>query len=118
MKNIIKPITGLFVLASIVLASCTDVESLSINESTIKDQNPEAYAKYLNNLTAYKASEHKVVYAYFDNSNKAPYSPAQHITNMSDSIDVISMMYPELADFEKADIELSLIHISEPTRPY
>ena len=58
MKNIIKPITGLFVLASIVLASCTDVESLSINESTIKDQNPEAYAKYLNNLTAYKASEH------------------------------------------------------------
>lgn len=44
MKNIIKPITGLFVLASIVLASCTDVESLSINESTIKDQNPEAYA--------------------------------------------------------------------------
>ena len=42
MKNIIKPITGLFVLASIVLASCTDVESLSINESTIKDQNPEA----------------------------------------------------------------------------
>lgn len=105
MKNIIKPITGLFVLASIVLASCTDVESLSINESTIKDQNPEAYAKYLNNLTAYKASEHKVVYAYFDNSNKAPYSPAHHITNMSDSIDVISMMYPELADFEKADIE-------------
>ena len=105
MKNIIKPITGLFVLASIVLASCTDVESLSINESTIKDQNPEGYAKYLNNLTAYKASEHKVVYAYFDNSNKEPYSPAQHITNMSDSIDVISMMYPELADFEKADIE-------------
>ena len=45
------------------------------------------------------------MYAYFDNSNKAPYSPAQHITNMSDSIDVISMMYPELADFEKADIE-------------
>ena len=35
MKNIIKPITGLFVLASIVLASCTDVESLSINEGAV-----------------------------------------------------------------------------------
>lgn len=105
MKNIIKPIAGLFILGSMVLASCTDVEGITINESNIKDRNPEAYAKYLSNLTAYKASEHKVVYAWFDNSNKEPFSPAQHITNMSDSIDVISMMVPELADFEKTDIE-------------
>lgn len=105
MKNIIKPIAGLLILGSIAFASCTDVESISINESNVKDQNPEAYAKYLANLTAYKASEHKVVYAWFDNSNKVPYSPAQHITNMPDSIDVISMMYPELEAFEKNDME-------------
>ena len=105
MKNIIKPIAGLLILGSMAFTSCTDVEGITINESTIKDRNPEAYAKYLDNLKAYKASGHKVVYAWFDNSNKEPFSPAQHITNMSDSIDVISMMVPELAEFEKKDIE-------------
>lgn len=105
MKNIIKPIAGLLILGSMAFTSCTDVESITINESNVKDSNPEAYAKYLSNLGAYKASEHKVVYAWFDNSNKDTYSPAQHISSMPDSIDVISMMYPELAAFEKEDIE-------------
>ena len=105
MKNIIKPIAGLLILGSMAFASCTDVESITIDESNVKDQYPEAYAKYLSNLTAYKASEHKVVYAWFDNSNKETYSPAQHISNMPDSIDVVSMTVPELDDFEKTDIE-------------
>lgn len=105
MKNIIKPAIGLCVAASFVLASCTDVESLDIKRPSAQEQNPEAYAKYLNNLRDYKNAEHKMVYAWFDNSVKAPVSPAHHITNVPDSIDVIAMMTPELADFEKADIE-------------
>ncbi|MDO4164212.1 MAG: glycoside hydrolase family 18 [Bacteroides sp.] len=105
MKNIIKPFAGLFLLGTVSLASCTDVESITIHESSVNEQNPEAYAKYLSNLNAYKSADHKVVYAFFDNSNKTPYSPAQHITNMPDSIDVISMMYPALEEFEKTDIE-------------
>ena len=105
MKNRLKPIVGLFILGSLAFVSCTDVESLEIIRPTAQEQNPEAYAKYLSNLRDYKNAEHQVVYAWFDNGVKAPSSPAHHITNVPDSVDVISMMTPELADFEKADIE-------------
>ena len=105
MKNIIRPIIGLFILSSLACVSCTDVESLDITRPTAQEQNPEAYAKYLSNLREYKSTEHKVVYAWFDNSTKTPASPAHHITNIPDSVDVISMLTPTLADFEKTDIE-------------
>lgn len=105
MKNRLKPIVGLFILGSLAFVSCTDVESLDIIRPTAQEQNPEAYAKYLSNLREFKNAEHQVTYAWFDNSVKAPSSAAHHITNVPDSVDVISMMTPELADFEKADIE-------------
>lgn len=105
MKNRLKPIVGLFILGSLAFTSCTDVESLDITRPTPQEQNPEAYAKYLSNLRDYKNAEHQVVYAWFDNSEKTPASPAHHITSVPDSVDVISMMTPELSDFEKADIE-------------
>ncbi len=105
MKNIFKTVAFLFVLGGMCVASCTDVESIDINEKSVADQNPEAYAKYLSNLTAYKAADHKIVYAFFDNSEKEPYSPVQHITNLPDSIDIVVMTTPELAEFELSDIE-------------
>ncbi len=84
----------------------TDVESVTIKTPGINELNPELYAKYLQNLIGYKNSDHKVVYAWFDNSEKKPYSRGQHITEAPDSLDVISLMYPAaLANFEKADIQ-------------
>lgn len=106
MKNIMKSALGLLAMGSLAMVSCTDVESLDINMPTAQEQHPEAYANYLKSLCDYKSSEHKVVYAWFDNSTKVPASPAHHMTNIPDSVDVVSLMYPEaLADFEKADIE-------------
>ncbi|CCY93526.1 putative lipoprotein [Bacteroides sp. CAG:1076] len=106
MKNIIKSALGLLVMGSLSMASCTDVESLDINRPTAQEQNPEAYANYLQSLRDYKNAEHKIVYAWFDNSTKVPASPAQHMTNIPDSVDIVALMYPEaLADFEKSDIE-------------
>ena len=62
--------------------------------------------KYLENLRQYKAdTEHKKVYAWFDNSEKNPASRAQHITSLPDSIDIVGLMCPsELATFEKEEI--------------
>ena len=105
MKNRLKPVVCVFMLSSLALGACTDVESLNISQPSAQELNPEAYAHYLSNLREYKNSEHQVVYAWFDNSIKAPASPAQHITNVPDSVDFISMMTPELSDFEKTDIE-------------
>ena len=46
-----------------------------------------------------------MAYAWFDNSVKAPYSRAHHISDIPDSLDVVSMMYPaDLAEFELTDM--------------
>ena len=63
------------ILTMALLVSCTDVESIDINRPGLEEQSPELYAKYLENLNTYKRSDdHKVAYAWFDNSVKAPYS--------------------------------------------
>ena len=106
MKNILKTALGLFAMGSLVMVSCTDVESLDIVQPTTEETYPESYAAYVQALNDYKASDHKIVYAWFDNSAKVPQSAGQHITSVPDSVDVISMMYPEsLAEFELSDME-------------
>lgn len=93
-------------LAMAFLASCTDVESIELNRPGLDEESPELYAKYLQNLNEYKSSEsHKVTYAWFDNSVKTPYSRGQHLSDVPDSLDVVSLMYPaDLAEFEMKDI--------------
>ena len=111
MKNRMK---NIFIAASCFAAvtcftACddwTEVENVKINTPGVEELNPEQYAKYLQNLVEYKNSDHKVVYAWFDNSEKVPFSRGQHISDAPDSLDVISMMYPaELAEFERTDME-------------
>ena len=100
---------GLSILALALLSSCsdwTDVESIELKKADIAEQNPELYAEYLRNLCEYKKSEHTLVYTWFDNSEKAPYSRAHHITDLPDSIDIVSLMYPDnLATWELEDME-------------
>ena len=109
MNNKTNIIVTLLFAASCAFVSCddwTDVESISIKQPGIEEQNPELYTKYLENLRQYKAdTEHKKVYAWFDNSEKNPASRAQHITSLPDSIDIVGLMCPsELATFEKEEI--------------
>lgn len=109
MNNKTNIIVTLLFAASCAFVSCddwTDVESIGIKQPGIEEQNPELYTKYLENLRQYKAdTEHKKVYAWFDNSKKNPTSRAQHITSLPDSIDIVGLMYPsELATFEKEEI--------------
>lgn len=99
---------ALAVFSALALSACsdwTDTESIDLIESGAEDQSPELYAKYLKNLQAYKGSDHKVVYAWFDNSEKVPFSRGQHMAAAPDSLDVIIAMTPELAEFELKDIE-------------
>lgn len=107
-RNISNKIFGalLPLLAMALLASCADIESIDIKRPSLEEQSPELYAKYLQNLNAYKNTEdHKVVYGWFDNSVKAPYSRAHHISDVPDSLDVVAVMYPaDLAEFEIADM--------------
>uniref|UniRef100_UPI0035662505 glycoside hydrolase family 18 n=1 Tax=Bacteroides finegoldii TaxID=338188 RepID=UPI0035662505 len=58
--------------------------------------------KYLENLRQYKTdAEHEKVYAWFDNSGKNPVSRAQHLVDLPDSLDVVSLLCPDnLLDWE------------------
>ena len=111
MKNITNK---LFIIASCFAAvtsfsACedwTEVESVTIQTPGVDEQNPEEYAKYIQNLNTYKNASHKIVYAWFDNSEKVPFSRGQHITDTPDSLDVISMMHPgNLAEYELTDMQ-------------
>ena len=89
------------------LSACsdwTDTESIKLVENGIDKQQGEAYAKYLANLRDYKASDHKVVYGWFDNSEKAPFTRGQHLSDVPDSLDVVIAKTPELTDAEIAEV--------------
>ena len=70
------------VLALSACSDWTDTESINLVEPGIDGQHPEQYAKYLKNLQEYKNSDHKVVYGWFDNSEKVPFSRGQHISDV------------------------------------
>lgn len=87
-----------FIAVAVSFASCSDwneVESIDVVQPNIEQQNPALYAQYLEHLKAYKNSDHKLTYAWFDNSVKVPFNRAQHITEIPDSIDVVALMYPD-----------------------
>ena len=109
MKLYKKSFKGIVLAAFSVLAlsACsdwTDSESIKLKEPGIDEQSPELYAKYLKNLQEYKNSDHKIVYGWFDNSEKVPFSRGQHMSDVPDSLDVIIATTPDLAEFELEDI--------------
>ena len=108
--NKIKNILG-WGLCSLTLAFCftacdTDVESVKLVEPNIANENPSLYQAYLQNLKAYKNSDHKKTYVWFDNSEKTPFSRAQHYSMIPDSVDYVSPIYPEdLQSWELGEIQ-------------
>lgn len=94
------------VLAFTACDDWTDIEGLDINQQNPTESNPELYAQYLESLRTYKQNDHKVVYAWFNNSEKSPVSRGQHMSDLPDSLDVVSLLHPdELADFEMKEME-------------
>lgn len=101
--------SALFLVAGLAMAACSDwteTQGIDIVQQDPAKQNPELQATYLQNLRNYKQGDHKVVYAWFDNSEKVPFSRGQHLDAVPDSIDAIALMYPNnLAEFELKEME-------------
>lgn len=85
-------------LATVAVTSCSDwtePEPVGVKFETVEDKDPEAYAKYLENLRAYRNNGHKKFYAWFE--NKASFSSqAHHVSAVPDSIDVLVLHKPVL----------------------
>lgn len=97
MKNILKyGVMACF--AAVALTSCddwTDPKPVGVEFETVKDKDPEAYAKYLENLRAYRNNGHKKFYAWY--ANQASFaSQAHHVSAVPDSIDVLVLHNPVL----------------------
>ncbi|MHC8949647.1 glycoside hydrolase family 18 [Sphingobacterium hungaricum] len=94
-------LASLFVLTT--TASCekwTENEALKIEQPSIEEQNPGLYAKYLEDLRAYKNSDHKIVIGFFDNTSKTPSNQSQSIANVPDSLDILVLNSVDLSDRE------------------
>ncbi len=112
MKNRIRiqsVLSAWCMIGCLILTSCddwTETESLPVDNPNIEEQNPELYARYLDNLKAYKNTRHKVVYAWFDNQEETPFNRAQHIDNLPDSVDYIVLMHPDqLVERERQEMK-------------
>lgn len=103
MKKIYLLLVSVF-LGGTLLTSCSDWnddESVTINTP----ESPQ-YPAYLQSLRDYKNSDHKYVYAWFDNTEKSPSSRGQHMADVPDSIDVVVLAKPaQLVDFEISDMK-------------
>ena len=73
----------------------TEVESLTVNQPNIAEQEPALYEKYLESIRNYRHVSHKVVIAQFDNLDNQG-GRRYHLTNLPDSIDIISLKQPEV----------------------
>ncbi|WP_295731539.1 glycoside hydrolase family 18 [uncultured Muribaculum sp.] len=95
------------ILSAAALTACddwTDTESVDLNYPTVEETSPELYARYLENLRAYKGRSHKQVYAWFRN-NATPDNRSTHVTVLPDSIDAVVVLNPQsVADFVYADM--------------
>lgn len=83
--------------AVLALGSCakwTDQEPVEVLYPTLKDKNPELYAKYMESVRDYRASEHQVLIAKFDNKPGVPAGRADHIECLPDSVDFVILNNP------------------------
>jgi hypothetical protein len=79
----------------------TEVKPIDIANPDLEQQNPALYAKYLEDLRAYKNMPHKINIGWFNNSKKQPTSQGEHIAKVPDSLDFIVLDHPlSLADRE------------------
>lgn len=99
--NNLKHILTTFLLglaAAAFVTACddwTEPDTLDIVKPGLPQDHPALYARYLESLRAYKISDHKVVYAWFDNSVKVPVTRAHRMDAIPDSVDIVSLLHPD-----------------------
>lgn len=92
-----------FLLTALLLASCTEVETIDRTTLKPQQQNPELHARYLAALCDYKQSEHFLTYARMDNAPEVSTSPRDYLHAMPDSLDMIALRRP-LSRFDLQDL--------------
>lgn len=90
--KIFKNISIIASAAVMLLCGCSDwtkPENLNFHPLTPEQQDPVAYAEYLEGVKAYKQTEHYVMIATMKGTPNYPSSQSQHIMAMPDSADYV-----------------------------
>lgn len=92
------------ILALLALAACdADIEPIDQRIRTLDAWNAAEWAAYAEGLRAYKAGDHYVTYACFDNAPERIESEKNCIRSLPDSLDAVILRNP-LSDFDREDI--------------
>ena len=95
---------------SVATISCDDWTEMEIHDSQVngfKEQNPQEYAAYTQNLRAYKATKHAVVYARLDNAPEVSIGEKDFLRALPDSIDIVTMRNADrLSEYDREDMKL------------
>ena len=95
---------------SVATISCDDWTEMEIHDSQVngfKEQNPQEYAAYTQNLRAYKATKHAVVYARLDNAPEGSTGEKDFLRALPDSIDIVTMRNADrLSEYDREDMKL------------
>lgn len=94
----------LFAAVAFFAASCVKQEPIDINHETLEGKNPALYEQYMAAVRDYRASNHKILIARFDNKATAPVSLADHLTAMPDSIDYFVLNNAEISESLQSEI--------------
>lgn len=90
--KVFKNISIIASAAALFLCGCSDwtkPENLNFHPLTPEQQDPVAYAEYLEGVKAYKQTEHYVMIATMKGTPNYPSSQSQHIMAMPDSADYV-----------------------------
>lgn len=98
----LKQLIGIF--GALVLAACdTDIEPIDLRFVGPDEQDPAAYAAYMDALRSYKQSAHYVVCALFDNNPAKVTSEKESLRSVPDSLDIVMLANP-LSAFDREDL--------------
>lgn len=109
-KNIF--LAGVMGVFAVFMSSCSDwtkPESLEYRYVTLEEKNPELYEAYFQSIRDYRASDHKVTIAKFDNRTGAPSGRADHISCLPDSVDFIILKNADAIDEEYVKPEIASV---------
>lgn len=118
MKNIFKYIV-ILAAGALAFQACdkwTDAEPVKVVYKDLESKNPELWAKYMESIRQYHATDHQVLIAKFDNKSTTPEGRGEHINCLPDSVDyVILNNADKLNDVIAAEMQELLTEKNIPT---
>lgn len=97
-----------YIISLLLISACskwTETESVQLNYLRPWDQNPELWAKYKASLVDYKASDHFLIYARFDNAPEKAASERDFMRCLPDSLDFVSLTHADnFSAYDKEDM--------------